>query len=101
MAASEVYMNTGEVTQIGTTFGTISDVLQGVSQALEAMVQVLRAAAFVGLVGTLAEAQFLENMKKNFIDPLQKKCADLKKEILASVQAYEAGDLSGSQGFNF
>jgi hypothetical protein len=99
--ASEVYMDVPQVTEVGNTFDTISDVLKGVSEALEIMAEVLRAAAFIGAVGTLAEAHFLENIKQNYIDPMQKKCAELKKDILNSVKAYEAGDLSGSQGFNF
>ena len=96
MATEEIYMNVPEVTQIGNTFGQISDVLKNVSQVLNVMIDTLRAAAFVGFVAGAAEAQFL-NVIKQYIDGIQKRCDELKKDVLASVKAYENGDQRGSQ----
>src|SRR5437660_11666160 len=98
MATEEIYMNVPEVTQIGNTFGQISDVLKNVSQVLNVMIDTLRAAAFVGFVAGAAEAQFL-NVIKQYIDGIQKRCDELKKDVLASVKAYENGDQRGSQKF--
>jgi hypothetical protein len=98
MATEEIYMNVPEVTQIGNTFGQIADLLKNVSQVLGVMIDTLRAAAFVGLVAAAAEAQFLSVIKQ-YIDQIQKRCEDLKKDVLASVKAYEDGDARGSQKF--
>ena len=52
-----VYMDTDAVRGFSKNFQTISEVLDGVAKAMEALSTVLKATAFVGLVGGYAVAQ--------------------------------------------
>ncbi|HEY3061498.1 MAG TPA: type VII secretion target [Chloroflexota bacterium] len=98
MARQEVYMNIPEVQNISKTFARITDVLRGVSQALQVLIDTLKATAFIGLVGGLAEAHFLEIMKKQ-LDQMAQKTDELSKDVAAAVQAYERGDEQGATRF--
>jgi hypothetical protein len=91
-------MNIPEVQNISKTFARITDVLKGVSQALQVLIDTLKATAFIGLVGGLAEAHFLEIMKKQ-LDQMAQKTDELSKDVAAAVQAYERGDEQGATRF--
>lgn len=98
MARQEVYMNIPEVQNIAKTFARITDVLKGVSQALQVLIDTLKATAFIGLVGGLAEAHFLEIMKRQ-LDQMAQKTDELSKDVSAAVEAYERGDEQGATRF--
>jgi hypothetical protein len=91
-------MNIPEVQNISKTFATLNQVLNGVSQALTVLIDTLKATAFIGLVGGLAEAHFLEIMKKQ-LDQMAAKCDELSKDVKAAVDAYERGDEQGATRF--
>ena len=61
--ADKVYMNVPAVRQIAKNFKQIGDTLENVVRVMEALVNILRGTAFVGMVGGLALAQFIESIK--------------------------------------
>ena len=95
---NEVYMNVPEVRAIAKTFNTLNDVLQGVLKALEAIVTLLKGAAFMGLVGAAGIAYFVESLKPP-IEEMADKFEELNKDLNQSVDAYENGDEQGATRF--
>ncbi|HRV91766.1 MAG TPA: WXG100 family type VII secretion target [Anaerolineae bacterium] len=95
---NEVYMNVPEVRAIAKTFNTLNDVLQGVLKALEAIVTLLKGAAFMGLVGASSIAYFVESLKPP-IEEMADKFEELNKDLNQSVDAYENGDEQGATRF--
>ena len=61
--AQEVYMDVPQVQKIADSFGKFGDTLKKVAKGLEAAIIILKASAFVGLVGNLAVASYLERIK--------------------------------------
>jgi len=61
--AEEVYMDIPQVEKMAKGFGTFSDILKGVVKALEVAINLLRASAFVGLVGGAAVERYLSMVK--------------------------------------
>ena len=96
---NEVYMNVPEVQGIAKTFADVSQTLRGVSTALSALINILKTTAFIGMVGGLAEAHFLEVMKKQ-IDTMADKCDEMSKDVTAAVEVYERGDAQGATKFH-
>lgn len=100
MSSSQgVYMDTDAVRSMAKSFGTIGEVLQAVNKALEALSNVLKATAFIGLVGGYAVAMFIDQMRPQ-IEEMAEKCEELNKDLDASVDAYERGDELGSTRFH-
>jgi len=98
MSDSQVYMNIPEVKGIAKTLQTISDVLTNVARVLDVLIMTLKTTAFIGLVGGYAVAQFLEALKPE-IEKKAEKCAEMSKDVDASVAAYENGDAEGATRF--
>lgn len=98
MAGNEVYMDVPKVMDMGKKFEDIGQVVQGVSTALQAMITVLKATAFVGLFGNMVLTQFLETMKPK-IDKLAEDCTEIGGDLAASARAYQNGDAMGSTRF--
>jgi uncharacterized protein CbrC (UPF0167 family) len=99
MSVDEVYMDVPAVTEMAQRLQTISDVLQQVYNALEMAVTTLKVMAFIGLVGAAAAADYFENLKP----PLEKKVeefAELSRDVLESIKAYERGDEAGALRFH-
>jgi len=94
-----VYMNIPQVQGIAQTFTQINETLRAVSTALGVLIDILKATAFIGLVATLAEAHFLEIMKRQ-IDQMADKAEELSKDVTAAVEAYERGDATGATKFH-
>ncbi|HRW06766.1 MAG: hypothetical protein KDE53_23570 [Caldilineaceae bacterium] len=93
-----VYMDIPAVRNISKRFNTISEVLKNVSRVLQALITTLKTTAFVGMVGGLALAHYMETIKP-FIDNMSKKCAELSKDLSSSIDAYERGDAQGATRF--
>lgn len=93
-----VYMDIPAVRGMAKSFGTISEVLNNVSRVLQALITTLKTTAFIGMVGGLALAHFMEMIKPQ-IDNLAKKCAEINKDLGSSVDAYERGDSQGATRF--
>ena len=96
--ADEVYMDIPAVRGIAKTFNEISELLNNVAKVLEALLRILQATAFIGLVGGLALAHFIEMIKPH-IERMAQKCAELSKDVSDSVDAYERGDALGATRF--
>lgn len=98
MAHQDVYMKPPEVRKLAKKFGEISSLMKKVSKILGHLVNVLKATAFIGFVGGAAVIQFIERVKPR-IDQVAQKCAELSKDLTASVDAYERGDALGATRF--
>jgi len=94
----QVYMDVPAVRQIAKSFGQIGEVLENVARVLEALVNILRGTAFIGMVGGLAVAQFIDSIKP-YIQQMSEKCHELNKDLDASVSAFERGDQLGATKF--
>ena len=96
--ADEVYMDVPAVRDMAKGFGTIGDVLDAVAKVLEGLVTLLKATAFIGLVGGYVVIQFIELIKPH-IEEMAEKCQELMGDLIASVDAYERGDSLGATRF--
>ena len=94
-----VYMDTQAVRGMAKSFGSIGDVLQAVNKAMQTLSNVLKATAFVGLIGGYAVAQYIDSIRPQ-IEEMAEKCEELDKDLAASVDAYERGDELGSTRFH-
>jgi hypothetical protein len=94
----EIYMDIPAVRDMAKTFDTLSDVLNTVNQVLEALSMTLKTTAFMGLVGGLAVAFFIDRIRPQIKD-LAEKCEELSTDLGASVDAYERGDAVGATRF--
>ena len=94
----EIYMDTTAVRGFAKTFGQLGEVLQAVNKVLEGLSMTLKATAFMGLVGGLAVAFFIDRIRPQ-IEDLAEKCAELDEDLNASVDAYERGDAVGATRF--
>jgi hypothetical protein len=96
--AEDVYMDVDAVSAFANTFDQIADVLKAVDTGLNAAIMTLKTTAFIGLVGGLAFAAYLEQ-----IEPVVKKlantCQELVGAVRSAVQAYVTGDTDGSRLF--
>lgn len=63
MASPDVQMDIPVVEDMANKFKSTSDVLKGVSKALQIAIMILKMTAFVGLVGGLAVERFLSWLK--------------------------------------
>lgn len=96
--AEQVYMDIPAVRNIANTLGKVSDVLKTVSKTMEALANILKSTAFVGLVGGAAVIHVIETIKP-YIKQMAEKSAELKKDVLESVAAFERGDAQGATRF--
>jgi len=95
---AEVSMDYQAVQQMADGFNTASDTLQGVSKALEVAIAVLKASAFIGLVGNIALSRYLEGIKPN-VDRLSATCEEMSMDLMGAIISLRDGDTSGSQRF--
>ena len=98
MAVDRVYMDVPAVRDVAKGFDTIHDVLTGVGKTLDVLSNVLKGAAFMGAVGAAAVARFIDAIKPD-IERMAQKCAELNKDLNASVDAFERGDEQGATRF--
>lgn len=94
-----VYMDVPAVRGMAKSFGTIGEVLQAVNKAMQTLSNVLKATAFIGLVGGYAVAQYIDSIRPQ-IEDIAEKCEELDKDLAASADAYERGDELGSTRFH-
>lgn len=95
---ADVSMDYDIVQGISDGFGVAGDTLNAVATALEVAINTLRATAFVGLVGGLALAQYLDGIKPN-VEKLAATCEELKFDLIGAITSLRDGDTSGSQRF--
>ncbi|MBI5961793.1 MAG: hypothetical protein HY866_23855 [Chloroflexi bacterium] len=95
---AEVSMDYDAVQNMSDGFKDASEVLKGVSQALEIAIAILKATAFFGMVGNLALANYLEGIKPN-VDRLSDTCSEMSMDLIGAIVSLRDGDYSGSQRF--
>jgi len=95
---AEVSMDYAVVESMAEGFRGAAESLQAVNRALETAAAILRASAFVGMVGNLALAEYLDNIQPN-VARLAATCDELNSDLLGAVASLRDGDLSGSQRF--
>jgi hypothetical protein len=98
MVEQEVYMNIPVVEQMAKSFASFGNILQKVSKAMEAAIQIIRATAFIGLVGGAVLERFLSLIKPN-VDKMAAKMVELDSDIRGAISNYQTGDTSGSNRF--
>lgn len=98
-SGTKVYMDVPAVRGMASTFGTVSDVLATVAQVLDTLADLLKASAFIGMVGNAALAEAIEQVIP-WIKQIGEKCGELDKDLVASANAYEAGDEEGATRFH-
>ncbi len=95
---AEVSMDYNAVQNMADGFRNSSDVLKGVSQALEVASSILKATAMFGMIGNLALARYLDGIKPN-VDKLAATCEELNLDLIGAIASLRDGDYSGSQRF--
>jgi hypothetical protein len=95
---AEVSMDYDVVQSMSDGFKNSSEVLQGVSKALEVAIGILKATALFGLVGNYALAMYLEGIKPN-VDKLATTCEEMSMDLIGAITSLRDGDNSGSQRF--
>lgn len=95
---ADVSMDYGMVEKMANVHGTSADVLKMVAKALEIASAILKATAMFGMVGNLALARYLDNIKPK-VEKLSATNAELKQDLIGAVKSLRDGDFSGSQRF--
>ena len=96
--AQEVYMDVPQVQKMADNFGTFGETLKRIAKGLETAIMVLKATAFVGMVGNLAVASFLERIKPR-VEKLGEKMLELQGDVRGAIAHYTTGDVTGSSHF--
>lgn len=99
MSGQGVYMDVPAVRGFAKNFGNIGEVLNTVNTALETLSNVLKATAFVGMVGGYAVANYIDQVRPQ-IEEIAQKCEELNTDLMASADAYERGDALGAARFH-
>jgi len=89
-----VDMKPDEVKNIAKGLEAVAGVLKIVSAVLEAQMYILRATAFIGLVGGLAVERYIASIKPP-IDQLAKRLTELSGDVNKSVAQWEAAAQRG------
>jgi uncharacterized protein YukE len=95
----EIFMDVPAVKKMAGKFGDMEDKLRQTSKTLQAAIQMLRATAFIGLIGNAAALKYLEQLKPQ-IDNYAMKCHEMSADLEASAAAYERGDAQGAARFH-
>jgi hypothetical protein len=98
-SGDEIFMNAPAVQNMAKTLGQVSQVLSNVSKVLDMLSNTLKATAFIGLVGGMVVAQFIDAVNP-FIIEISDKCEELNQDVMKSVEAYMNGDAQGATKFN-
>jgi hypothetical protein len=98
MMAADVSMDFDVVTTMADVFQATSESLDEVDQALEMAIAVLKASAFIGLVGNLALAAYLDNIRPH-VGRLAATCQEMSGDLRGAIVALRDGDYSGSLRF--
>lgn len=96
--AQEVYMDIPAVQKLASQFGNFGQTLKRIAKGLETAIIVLKATAFVGMIGNLAVASYLERIKPR-VEKLAEDMIELQHDVNAAINHYQTGDLSGSARF--
>jgi hypothetical protein len=92
-------MDVPAVTDIAKTFSDVSDTLRAVEKALDAIANMLKAAAMMGLIGAAVMERFVDIWKRQ-IDEMADKTAEISKDVFVAIDAYQRGDQAGATRFH-
>jgi uncharacterized protein YukE len=98
MSVEEIYMDVPAVRDIGKQLNQISEVLKLVLKALDGIVNLLKTAAFLGLVSASVATQF--ERTRSSIEKSAEQCADLSAKVERAASNYERGDLIAANRFD-
>jgi len=98
MAEEGVFMDYNAVQRMSDGFRSMADVMKTVGQGLEIAIDTLKVSAMFGLVGNLALANYLDNIKPH-VDRLGEKFSELSYDLMGAIISYRDGDTSGSKRF--
>ena len=79
-------------------FGKFGQSLKEIARGLESAIIILKVTAFVGMVGNLAVASFLERIKPR-VEKMAEKMIELQRDLKGAIAHYTTGDVSGSDHF--
>ncbi len=96
--AQEVYMDVPQVQKMADSFGKFGQTLKQVSTGLQTAICILKATAFVGLIGNFAVASYLERIKPR-VDKLSEEMFELQNDVKGAIMHYTTGDVTGSARF--
>jgi hypothetical protein len=95
---ADVSMDFDVVSQMADGFQTAAETLHAVDRSLEMAIALLQASAFLGMVGNLALARYLEGIQPN-VTRLSATCEEMSQDLIGAIAALRDGDYSGSQRF--
>jgi hypothetical protein len=98
-SGDEIFMDAPAVQNMAKTLGQVSQVLENVGKVLDMLSNTLKATAFIGLVGGMVVAQFIDAVNP-FIKEMSDKCEELNQDVMKSVEAYMKGDAQGATKFH-
>jgi hypothetical protein len=96
--AQEVYMDVPQVQKMADSFGKFGQTLKRIAKGLETAIMILKATAFVGMIGNLAVASYLERIKPR-VEKMSEEMFELQNDVKGAIVHYTTGDLSGSSRF--
>lgn len=96
--AQEVYMDVPQVQKMADSFGKFGETLKTIAKSLETTIMILKATAFIGMIGNLALASFLERIKPR-VEKMAEKMLELQSDIKGAIAHYTTGDVTGSDHF--
>ena len=96
--AQEVYMDIPQVQKMADSSGKFGQTLKQVAKGLETAIMILKATAFVGLIGNLAVASYLERIKPR-VEKLSEEMFELQNDVKGAIIHYTTGDTTGSARF--
>ncbi len=96
--AQEVYMDVPRVQKMADNFGKFGQTLKQIAKGLETAIIVLKATAFVGMIGNLAVASYLERIKPR-VEKLSEEMLELQQDVKGAIMHYTTGDITGSGRF--
>jgi len=97
--ADEIFMDVKAVKDMAKKFTDMEGKLKETSKGLQAAISMLKASAFIGLIGNTAYAAYLEKLKPQ-IDKYAQKCSEMSHDLVLSAEAYERGDQQGAARFH-
>lgn len=95
---ADVSMDYAAVQAMADGFKSSADTLEAVDRSLEMAVAILRASAFVGMVGNWALASYLDNIQGH-VRRVASTCEELHYDLVGAILSLRDGDYSGSQRF--
>ncbi|HMQ51348.1 MAG TPA: hypothetical protein PKD98_04565 [Anaerolineae bacterium] len=98
MADVEVHMDIPAVKAISKKFDNLSQILANIGKVLEFVANTLKNTAYIGLVGGAALLHIVESIRPK-VDEMGQKCAEISKDVMDSVIAFERGDQEGATRF--